>query len=474
MYKFYLKNVEKAHQYEELIKVFLKPDEFLVILDEKDPNCSNVIDINDKLSAKIQGDKYFELSFDGDKNILKKELFNILASETNYHPKWGTITGIRPVKLFGETVASNTNKEKAIEDTEKLFQEYYCVSEEKTHLTSNIYKYQMDAFGEAEGKSVGLYIGIPFCPTRCLYCSFTSNQTTEDEISKYMKALHKEIDYVATKMKEMDIYAEYIYIGGGTPTTLDENALRDLLEHVNRCFKTDKLKEFTVEAGRPDTITEAKLLAIKEAGVERISINPQTMHDKTLELIGRAHSVEDVRKGFELAHKVGIKNINTDLIVGLPGENLEDFKYSLEEVIKLEPTNITIHTLAVKRASKLAGIDESYHYNIGKIATEMMDYGYERLEKENFIPYYLYRQKHMAGAGENTGFCLKGTESIYNARIMDEHQSIVALGAGGISKLYYPEQNRLERVANVSNYQIYIERIDEMLERKEKNLFKEV
>ena len=473
MYKFYLKNVEKAHQYEELIKVFLKPEEFLVILDEVDKNCSNVVDINNELSARYEEDKYFELSFVGDRNVLKKELFAILTAETGYYPKWGSITGIRPVKLFGETVAANGG-ENAICDTEKLFEDYYCVSEEKTKLTSSIYRYQMEAFGEADEKSVGLYIGIPFCPTRCLYCSFTSNQTNEDEIKLYMEALHKEIDYVSRKMKEKGLYAESIYIGGGTPTTLDHVMLGELLEHVNCCFKTDKLREFTVEAGRPDTITEEKLIAIKNAGVERISINPQTMHDKTLKLIGRAHNVDEVRKGFELAYKVGIENINTDLIVGLPGETLDEFKYSLDEVVKLKPSNITIHTLAVKRASKLAGIDDNYHYNIGKIATEMMNYAYEKMDNENFIPYYLYRQKHMAGAGENTGFCLKGTESIYNARIMDEHQSIVALGAGGISKLYYPEQNRLERVANVSNYKIYIERIDEMLERKEKNLFKEV
>ena len=473
MYKFYLKNVEKAHQYEELIKVFLKPEEFLVILDEVDKNCSNVVDINNELSTRYEEDKYFELSFVGDRNVLKKELFAILTAETGYYPKWGSITGIRPVKLFCETVAANGG-ENAICDTEKLFEDYYCVSEEKTKLTSSIYRYQMEAFGEADEKSVGLYIGIPFCPTRCLYCSFTSNQTNEDEIKLYMEALHKEIDYVSRKMKEKGLYAESIYIGGGTPTTLDHVMLGELLEHVNCCFKTDKLREFTVEAGRPDTITEEKLIAIKNAGVERISINPQTMHDKTLKLIGRAHNVDEVRKGFELAHKVGIENINTDLIVGLPGETLDEFKYSLDEVVKLKPSNITIHTLAVKRASKLAGIDDNYHYNIGKIATEMMNYAYEKMDNENFIPYYLYRQKHMAGAGENTGFCLKGTESIYNARIMDEHQSIVALGAGGISKLYYPEQNRLERVANVSNYKIYIERIDEMLERKEKNLFKEV
>ncbi len=473
MYKFYLKNVEKAHQYEELIKVFLKPEDFLIILDKEDVNCSNVVDIYDE-HAKIKSeDKYYELVLKEDRNILKKEIFEILTDETGKSVSWGTITGIRPVKLFGETVKNFDGCDKVAE-TEAFFKEYYCVSKEKAKLTSDIYNYQMSAFGEAPEKSVGLYIGIPFCPTRCLYCSFTSNQTTDDEIEKYMVALHKEIDYVSSKMKELDQFAESIYIGGGTPTTLNDKLLKELLDHVNSAFKTNKLKEFTVEAGRPDTITESKLKVIYDAGVDRISINPQTMHDKTLELIGRDHNVVEIENSFKLAKKIGIRNVNADLIVGLPGEEINDFKESLDKLLSLEPTNITIHTLAIKRASRLAGIDDQYHYTQGEIATEMLDYAYERLTKENFIPYYLYRQKHMAGAGENTGFCLKGTESIYNARIMDEHQSIVALGAGGISKLYYPKENRLERVANVSNYEIYIQRIDQMLERKEKNLFKEV
>lgn len=473
MYKFYLENVKKAHQYEELIKVFLEPEEFLIILDEADVNCSNVVDLSDELAKVNNEDKCFKLTLNEDRNILKKEIFEILTFETGKKIGWGTITGIRPVKLFGETVNEFDGDDKIVK-TEELFKDYYCVSPEKAKLTADIYNYQMDAFGNVPEKSVGLYIGIPFCPTRCLYCSFTSNQASDDKIEKYMKALHTEIDYVSNKMKELGQYAESIYIGGGTPTTLNDRLLEELLAHVNVAFKTDKLKEFTVEAGRPDTITESKLKVIYDSGVDRISINPQTMHDKTLELIGRAHNVKEIENSFKLAKKVGIKNINADLIVGLPGETLDDFKSSLDKLLSLEPTNITIHTLAVKRASKLAGIDDKYHYYQGKIAKEMLDYAYEKLALENFVPYYLYRQKHMAGAGENTGFCLKGTESIYNARIMDEHQSIVALGAGGISKLYYPKENRLERVANVSNYEIYIERILQMLERKEKNLFKEV
>lgn len=474
MYKFYLKNVVKAHQYEELIKIFLKPEQFVVLLDEKDVNCSNVWAIDDPEIAQLNFSREWSFTFEGDANLLKKEIYLTLAKETGEEPKWGIITGIRPVKLFGETVKANQEKEDPIGYTAEKFRDYYCVSQEKTDLTTEMYKYQMEVFGEAEKNSVGLYIGIPFCPTRCLYCSFTSNQVTDEKIEEYLVALHKEIDFVAEKMRETGIYAESIYIGGGTPTTLNEVQLEELLKHVNDAFKTEKLREFTVEAGRPDTITDGKLRVIKEADVERISINPQTMNDKTLELIGRNHNSDQIRMGFELAKKNGIEEVNADLIVGLPEETLEDFIYSLEEVIALDPENITVHTLAVKRASRLVDVDKDYHYKQAEIATKMMEYAYKRLDEKGYKPYYLYRQKAMAGAGENIGFCKAGTENLYNARIMDEHQSILALGAGGISKVYFPEENRLERVPNVSNYEIYMERIDEMLHRKQDKFFEEV
>lgn len=473
-YRFILKNVKKAHQYEELIKAFLKPDEFDILLDEKDENCSNVIDAAEASEKACEDIHSFSLELKEDHNVLKKEIFEILTSETKKDLKWGIITGIRPVKLFGETVKSLGGDDSAFSQAEKLFREYYCVSDEKTQLTSDMYRLQINNFGEADIKSAGVYIGIPFCPSRCLYCSFTSNLASEEEIEKYLETLIKEVDFVADEMASCGMYAETIYIGGGTPTTLNEIQLKRLLEHINRKLKTHKLKEFTIEAGRPDTITEDKLKIIKQCQVERISINPQTMNDKTLKTIGRAHNSDEIRESFETAKNVGIDRINADLIVGLPGETLEDFKYSLNEVINMEPANITVHTLAVKRASKLAGIDKDYHYKQAQVAEEMLDFAYSRLKSCGYIPYYLYRQKHMAGAGENIGFCKKGTESLYNIRIMDEHQSIVAMGAGGISKAYYADENRLERVPNVSNYQIYMERIEDMMKRKEDNLFKEV
>ena len=275
-------------------------------------------------------------------------------------------------------------------------------------------------------------------------------------------------------MKECGITPETIYIGGGTPTTLRADQLKALIEQIKNFFDLSKLKEFTIEAGRPDTITDEKLETIKKQGIQRISINPQSMKQHTLDLIGRSHKPEDITSAFALASSYRFQSINADIIAGLPEENTEDFINTLEELIGLNPENITVHCLAVKRASKLKDIDKDFHYKQAEIVAEMLEASRKILGDAGYIPYYMYRQKHMAGAFENTGYCKKDKDCIYNIRIMDEHQTIIALGAGGITKVYYPAENRLERVANVTNYQEYINRIDEMLDRKEKNLFMEV
>ena len=275
-------------------------------------------------------------------------------------------------------------------------------------------------------------------------------------------------------MKECGITPETIYIGGGTPTTLRADQLKALIEQIKNFFDLSKLKEFTIEAGRPDTITDEKLETIKKQRIQRISINPQSMKQHTLDLIGRSHKPEDITSAFALASSYRFQSINADIIAGLPEENTEDFINTLEELIGLNPENITVHCLAVKRASKLKDIDKDFHYKQAEIVAEMLEASRKILGDAGYIPYYMYRQKHMAGAFENTGYCKKDKDCIYNIRIMDEHQTIIALGAGGITKVYYPAENRLERVANVTNYQEYINRIDEMLDRKEKNLFMEV
>lgn len=374
------------------------------------------------------------------------------------------------MKLTGE-IFERTGIEKSV------FHELldtYLLSREKAELLINTYKYQQKVCGKAEPSSVGVYIGIPFCPTRCLYCSFTSNQVPDNEIARYLEALKKEIEYTGRRMRETGLWPESIYIGGGTPTTLTAGQLDRLLTAVEDNMDLSRTVEFTVEAGRPDTITLEKLKVIKKHGVQRISINPQSMKERTLELIGRSHSPDDIVKAFEKSASAGISAVNADVIAGLPEEEPEDFAETLKRILELDPENITVHTLAVKRASRLVEMDRDYHYRQSERVKKMLEISKEMLAGAGYMPYYLYRQKHMAGAFENVGYCKEGTPCIYNIRIMEERQTVLALGAGGISKMYYPDENRLERVPNVSNYEIYISRLDEMLDRKEKNIFMEV
>ncbi|MCQ2545964.1 MAG: coproporphyrinogen dehydrogenase HemZ [Clostridia bacterium] len=443
MYKFRFNNIENASQYEELIKEFLQPSQYEIVR---------------------EGDSDFTYDFQGDREEIKRRLFTDLAKITGKRPRWGILTGIRPVKLAGELADRGHDPKEYLKDN-------YLVEESKAALATEILDYQRKIIGRPARNSLSMYLGIPFCPTRCLYCSFTSNQVPDSEIERYLEALHREIDFAASGVADSDFVLESVYFGGGTPTTLNASQLDRLLSRIGKSFDLSGLKEFTVEAGRPDTIDEEKLRVLKAHGVDRISINPQTMKEKTLELIGRRHTVEDVYRAFEAAHKTGFEIINTDLIAGLPEESFPDFARSLEEIVSLGASNITLHTLAVKRASKLKEMDENFNYRDEELREQMLDFAHETLRGKGFRPYYLYRQKHTSGNTENTGFCLDDRVSAYNIRIMEEAQSILALGAGGISKIYFPDENRLERVANVSNYEIYIERLDEMLDRKRKGFF---
>lgn len=445
--KIFLEGLDNINQYEELIKVFLQPSEY-EITDSAD-------------------DADFSFSFDGDKNKLKREIFDALSAVTGKRPKWGILTGIRPVKLAGEYYGRLGSYDMVREEMERE----YLIHPEKSMLLTDILKYQTDEMGRPEDNSLSIYIGIPFCPTRCLYCSFTSNQVKETEIARYLEALYREIRFAGAAAEAEGFNIESVYIGGGTPTTLSSLQLDSLLTEVEEAFDLGSIREFTVECGRPDTITEDKLSVLDKHGVGRISINPQTMKESTLRIIGRNHTVQQVRDAFEMSKIGDIGTVNADLIAGLPDESTDDFKKSLDEIVQLGAGNITLHTLAVKRASKLKEVDETFNYTQEEICGEMLAYAGEKLKSEGYIPYYLYRQKHTSGNTENIGYCRPGEISRYNVRIMEEAQSILALGAGGISKIYFPESNRLERVANVSNYEIYIERIDEMIDRKKKGFF---
>lgn len=456
MYRIAVRNAENTHEYEELVKVFLRPEEYEI---------QGLYD-----DGPAGTDEKFDIVTSGctDKNIKKQDIYRALSELTGETPEWGIITGIRPVKLFGDIARESGGPGKGAGDAERVFKEYYLVSDEKTQLTRRIYDLQQERFGEAAEGSMGVYTGIPFCPTRCLYCSFASNPIEGSDIEGYLAALEEEIGACAAMAKAAGMHAESIYIGGGTPTSLSAGQLDRLLGLIEEGFTGPLTKEATIEAGRPDTITEAKLEAAKRHGFGRISINPQSMKQETLERIGRDHTPEDIRRAFRMTRASGDWTVNADIIAGLPGEDADDIVRALEEIISLGAENITVHSLAVKRTSRLKEKDPEYHYKRGKAVRDMLDAARKILEESGYRPYYLYRQKHMSGALENVGYALPGTESLYNVRIMDEHQSILAMGAGAIGKDYDPVSRQLVRVPNVKDYKVYTERIGEMIQRKER------
>lgn len=444
MYKIKVANEKDKYELGELAKMFLPESMFSMEFEDSFAEGADLI-----------------IGEEGSKNDKKRALYAYLKSVTGKDLDWGILTGVRPGKLYNDM-------ERALgqEEAERqLLQDYY-LSPEKLGLLRDVHFVQASVEMDMDPRACGIYVGIPFCPTRCSYCSFTSNQIKEKAAIEYLKALLTEIEAVAKIMEEKGLYAESVYIGGGTPTSLEESEFEKLLEAVSRTFVMDKTREFCVEAGRPDTITPGKLAIIKKYGAARISINPQSMKQHTLDLIGRSHTPEEILKAFALAKETGIEIINADLITGLPEEEPEDFKNTLDTVIALGPENITVHTLAVKKGSRLIEGDAEYNYKHAEVVRQMLSYGSKALRDAGYKPYYLYRQKHMAGNFENVGWCKEGTPSIYNIRIMEDNQTIIAMGAGAMSKVYYPAENRLERVPNVSNYEIYIERIDEMIQRK--------
>ena len=468
MYQLYVKKEKHRYILEELVREFLPPDEYEGVMQTVPEGGSAEIcrtDGTDGSESREKGPRPEEEKEERDRE--KRRVFDELSALTGYRPEWGTLTGVRPAKLANEMMDSGLSEE----ETAEIFRRRYYVSDEKIGLVLETCRNQRFLTSQPAGRTAGVYIGIPFCPTRCLYCSFASNPADEDGMRRYLEALLTEIDAAAERMRELEVRPESIYIGGGTPTSLGADMLKRLLSRVTDRFDMSGVREFCVEAGRPDTVTEEKLTAMRQYGVGRISINPQTMNEETLKVIGRSHSVDDIKRAFAMARKCGIPQINADIIAGLPGEDAAMFRNTLHSLLALSPENVTVHTLAVKRASRLKEQNENYHYENASHVGGMVREARRVLTEAGYRPYYMYRQKHMAGNYENVSYALPGSESVYNIRIMDEHQTIVALGAGGISKAYYPESNRLVRVPNVSNYEIYIDRLGEMTERKEKNLY---
>lgn len=400
------------------------------------------------------------------KKELKKQIYRVMHELTKAELPWGALTGIRPTKLIVTMIEAAPDV--TDEEITSFLKENYYVTDEKAALGIQIARREiklLEKIDYEEGYS--LYIGIPFCPTTCLYCSFTSYPigAYTKKADDYVTALLKEISYASARFADRKLNS--IYIGGGTPTTLEPEQLDRLLHAVRDSFDFSHNQEFTVEAGRPDSITPEKLAVLLKHGVTRISINPQTMNQKTLDLIGRYHTVEQVKETFQLARKMGFDNINMDFIVGLPGETMEDIRFSMEEVQKLNPDSLTIHSLAIKRAARLNIMREQYKDFTIENNEQIMELCAAAAENMGMTPYYMYRQKNIAGNMENVGYARTGRAGIYNILIMEEKQTIVALGAGSVTKRIYPD-GRIERCANVKDVTQYIERIDEMIERKEK------
>ncbi|MDO4321527.1 MAG: coproporphyrinogen dehydrogenase HemZ [Lachnospiraceae bacterium] len=400
------------------------------------------------------------------KNELKRLLYRMLSSYTGQELPWGNLTGIRPTKIpmgLLEKGWKNTEIAQYMRDT-------YYTSREKTALAIMIANRERDILKDINFKNgYSLYVGIPFCPSICLYCSFSSSplHLWKDKVDLYLDALCKEIDYASDAFADRELNT--VYIGGGTPTTLEPYQLERLLSKLEERFCFDRLKEFTVEAGRPDSITREKLEVLRAHGISRISINPQTMNQKTLDLIGRRHTVEETIQAFYLAREMGFDNINMDLIVGLPGEEKPEVEYTMQELAKLDPDSITVHSLAVKRAARLRLFKEEHKEMTMTNNREIMDMTASYAQRAGLYPYYLYRQKNMAGNFENVGYAREGKAGIYNILIMEEVQSILALGAGASTKMVWAK-DRIERVENVKDIKNYVERIDEMIERKKAGL----
>ena len=425
------------------------------------------------------------------KDGFKRFLYQTLCQVTGRSLPWGSLTGIRPTKIAYQMLEQGKGRE----EITAYYRDKYFVSQEKADLSVDIAERERmllaklgrgkntGSHGDASGRiceagdSAGysqgysLYIGIPFCPTTCLYCSFTSFPIGgyRKSVDPYVDCLIREMEYVAGQQEGRRL--DCVYIGGGTPTTLEAEQLDRLLTALRRNFVFSDVKEFTVEAGRADSITEEKLKVLHRNGVGRISVNPQTMNQGTLDIIGRKATVEQVKEAYALAREAGFDNINMDLILGLPGELEEDVRRTIDRVVEMAPDSLTVHSLAVKRASGLNRMIQEKGMPMLHNTEETMGIAAEGAKRLGLVPYYLYRQKNMSGNFENVGYAKEGKLGLYNILIMEEKQTIIALGAGSISKRVYPD-GRIERCENVKDVASFIERIDEMIERK-RNLLEE-
>jgi coproporphyrinogen dehydrogenase HemZ len=428
------------------------------------------IELNEEQVAIKNNERCREFHLNNDlpyKDGVKKAVFQYFAEKTGEEMPWGALIGVKPSKIALALINEGKDNDYIV----NYFKEHYNTRQDKAELCINIAKVEEELVNRAED-NISIYIGMPFCPTRCLYCSFTSNpiEGCKSLVEPYLNALHCEIDKTADYIKEKKLNIQCVYFGGGTPTAVNDEQFEKVMKHIYNSFLSkNNVQEFTVECGRPDSITLSKLNSMKKYNVHRISINPQTMNDDTLKLIGRRHSVKDVIDKYTMAKECGFQNINMDIIVGLPGEGLSHVERTCEEILKLKPESITVHGMSIKRASKL-------HENIiNKVSFAMPEQGELNLmygktvslaKDLNMKSYYMYRQKNMVGNMENIGYTIEGKEAIYNIQMIEERQTIISCGAGAVTKVVFLDENRLERHFNVKDVREYINRVDEMVQKK--------
>lgn len=467
----YVKNHNFHFELENLTRLFFPNEKITVIRDFSEPQPPYIYtEVSDEITISVNIGSFNKsetavkkLTDDDNELVSAQLLYKLLCDFTGLTQPWGILTGVRPVKLLRK-LAEESSEEQAV----KKFENDFFVSNEKIALSRETEHNERKILELSRPESFSLYVGIPFCPSRCSYCSFVmaSIERAEKLIEPYTKLLCEEIKRTAEIANKLGLRLETVYFGGGTPTTLSAEQLDTVLRTVNKSFDMSTCREFTVEAGRPDTIDSAKLFALKENKVDRISINPQTTNDEVLKTIGRKHTAKQFFDAFELARKCGFDNINTDLIASLPTDTPESFKNSLDSIVKLNAECITVHTLCMKRASRLTTEGVTLDLQQARDAREMLAYTQNILGQNEYIPYYMYRQSRMVGNLENVGWSKRGFESLYNVYVMDETHTILACGSGGVTKLKRNNPDYLERIFNFKYPYEYIDRFDELIQRK--------
>lgn len=458
------------YEMEKLVRIFMPNEKIEIIRDKTAEDFDLLTSLEDEITVTANYDGFFKVLCaplcEDNEMQMGRMVYALLGGYTGFYPEWGVLTGVRPSKLL-----INTEKTMGRDKAEKYFKKDLLVTDEKFRLARSVADCEKRIIATSKPNSYSLYISVPFCPSRCSYCSFVSHSIENEKAKKllpqYVEYLVKELEITGEIAKANGLRLESVYVGGGTPSTLSAEQLKTVTDAISVYFDLSLCREFTVEAGRPDTITEEKLRVLKNSPVDRISINPQTFNNSVLEAVGRCHTAEDTIEIFNLAHKIGFDNINMDLIAGLPTDTYESFCRSVDTALCLAPENITVHTLAVKRASGIGQNSPKIAAQNANLASQMLDYTYEKLKGE-YHPYYMYRQSKSAGSLENVGWAKGKTECIYNIFMMEECHTILSCGGGAVTKLKAPHGSEIERIFNFKYPFEYISGFEELAERKKR------